>query len=302
MIKSVFSDLIIVIVNLNQKDVTRECVESIVEAGIVIPQIVIVDNGSSDGSVSYLRRLFGKSIRIIQKEKNLGYANALNAGIAGTQSLNKTWYLLMNNDTVVAKDFFVEIKKCLSSYPEYLLFSPMILYYHNPDMIWFLGNKRIPGTLITYDPYKNKSSSKYKTPEKIDFLNGCAMIINSSVFKQIGLFNDWSVIYSEEVDFCWRAKLAGYKMMSVPGAKMWHKVSAYMGKHKPRTRYLRVRNQAAFYKRYSAGLLLIVMWLFSFFRVLVLSFSDILRGEHTLIKPMWIGWYDGWSGQKAERF
>jgi GT2 family glycosyltransferase len=297
-----FEKLKVIIINLDLKEETANCILSLLKSSVSLEQIILVDNGSRDGSISYLSEKFGSALTIIDVGKNLGYAGGLNKGIPIALEENAEWVLLMNNDTVVDAGFISELEKAAQQ-KEYFLLGPLILYYSQPERIWFLGDYLIPGTLITYSRYRRKSlGSQYPFLVPVDFVHGCAMMVHRSVFERIGFFDASSSIYGEEVDFIWRARLAGFRAATVPSAKIWHKISMIMGTQKPKTRYLRIRNQIRFYRRYSRGFQKPVMLLFTVFRSLFIASKDILSGRFFLIPPLLKGWWHGWVGGGGEVF
>ena len=125
-------------------------------------------------------------------------------------------------------------------------------------------------------------------------------MIGRPVVEKIGLFEEISLIYAEEVEFCWRARLAGFKMATATRARMWHKISATMSKTRPKTRYLRIRNQVNFYRRYARGLQLPLMFLFTLGRSLWLSLGDLRLGQPELLAPLWRGFREGWAGRLGD--
>ncbi|GIV64253.1 MAG: rhamnosyltransferase [Candidatus Dojkabacteria bacterium] len=292
------SKLSIVIVNYNLGEDTVSCINSLIKAGAKEEQIIVVDNQSTDNSVSYIRERFGH-INIIVMPDNRGYPHALNTGVNESLNKNFDWILLLNNDIVVDKDFLMALEKAVLENREISLFSPAIYYYDEPDTIWYLSEKVIVGTLIGVRYLRNRKISK-KLPLIIptDFLNGCAMLVHRKVFENIGLFNDDEFIYGDDPDFSWRAKRNGFKAASVPDAKMWHKVSKTMKKTKPNTRYLKIRNTIRFYKKHAKGFVYPIMILFTFARILVLSLLDLLQKRSDLVKAMWKGWLDGWLSSR----
>jgi GT2 family glycosyltransferase len=129
----------------------------------------------------------------------------------------------------------------------------------------------------------------------VDFVSGCAMFIRRDVFEKIGLFDEKLLMYGEEVDFCWRARLAGYTLGCVTPARMWHKVSLSASRVGSQTRYLRIRNQIRFYNNYARGLQRPIMFLFSILRSGMIILKDIFRRQTDLIPPLIRGWVDGWK-------
>ena len=290
------SDFKIVIVNLNLKEDTLELLDSLVRAGASPEQIIIIDNCSTDGSISAFRSQFQDRLQIIQNDRNYHFCAACNQGFQAALDQGAKWILLLNNDTYVANDFFVEIEKVLQTNPPYTLFSPAIFYHTNPDKIWFLGSYLVPGTLIAYNPYLKKRIPQ-ETPNllSVDFVSGCAMIIHKDVFEKIGFFEPSLLIYWDEVDYCWRARQAGFRMACITRARMWHKISETMSRQKPEALYLRTRNQVRFYRKYSHGLQRPIMYLFAAYKSILVLGRSVLKGEFELIKPVVRGWINGWN-------
>jgi hypothetical protein len=298
-----FPDLIIVVVNYNLKKDTIECIESLFVAGAIIEQIIVVDNASTDGSVEALIDRFGPGIIIIQAGENRGYPHALNIGIPRALEMGAKWVLLINNDTIAAPNFLAELEKATQSSTNYSLIGPLILYYSAPDIIWYLGYRIIPGTLIGHRSYRGKQVT-HDLPQlvPIDLMHGCAMMVKRDVFETIGVFDDSQLIYGDDADFSWRARLAGYKCAAATRAHIWHKVSLTMGRQKPLTRYLRIRNTIGFYRRYARGMTLLIMQIFTTVRCIILMLGDIFHCHFDLIKPLWLGWLDGWLGRYPKRY
>jgi GT2 family glycosyltransferase len=291
-----FSNLNIIIINWNLKVDTIACLRSLIKCGASPNQIIIVDNGSIDGSVKAFKEEFDTSLTIIENSENVGYAQACNQGIKLAIGKEVEWFLLLNNDTVVAEDFLDQMARANDYKDKFLIFSPLIFYYSNPKVIWYLGDRRIPGTLITTNPYRGKDYTN-NLPDimPVDFVNGCGMLVNRTVFEIIGYFDPSYIMYGEEVDLCWKAHLEGFRMASITKAHMWHKISLSANRDKPRARYLKIRNQIRFYRKYSHGLQLIIMFFFSIIRILLICLKDLIKHRNGLLKPLLLGWYDGWQ-------
>ena len=292
----------VVIVNWNLKDDTQACIQSLLQAGFSPEQIILVDNGSTDGSVKLMREEFGDRLTIIHNETNLGFASACNQGIHRALEDQQDWVLILNNDTIVAPNLLEVASRILERDLRFAILGPMVLSASQPDKILYLGDTLIPGTLITINRYRCR---RYK-PEfteilPVDFICGCAMFVHKDVFNSIGLLDERLEMYGEEIDFCWRAQKAGYLIGSITEAKVWHKLSLSAKKVKSKSRYLRIRNQNRFYKKYAMGNQLPIMFLFSILRTAYLLISDITHLEFRLLNPTVKGWIDGWRGSSASR-
>jgi GT2 family glycosyltransferase len=290
-----FADLLIVIVNWNLKQDTLDCIASLLKSGASITQIVVVDNGSTDGSIAAFRNIYKDDINIIDAKANLGYAAGANRGINYGLNHDARWILLLNNDTTVADNFVGALKNAALTHSDYGIIGPVILYQNRPSIISSLGDRFIGNSLLTIHYYKDRKL----TPDlpkviPIDVVNGCAMMVHRSVFHRIGILDASLFMYGEEVDFCWRAKSAGFKFAAYPDAKVWHKISKSSGDHHSFPKYLSTRNQVTLYKRYARNPQLMFLFIYTFLRVLGLSVSYLFTGQLGLILPMVRGWLEGW--------
>jgi hypothetical protein len=288
-------NIFIVLVNWNLKEDTLDCVDSLLKAGILSSRIIVVDQGSTDGSVEEITGRYNSTIQIIENKQNLGYADGVNRGAIRALDLGAEWVMVMNNDTTVSPTLFEELAKTANQNPQVSIFGPMILYHHDPDRIWFLGDRLIPGTLITYSLYKDKiPPDKIPNILSVDFVSGCGMMIRSDIFRKVGHFDTSFFMYGEEVDFCQRVRQSGYKLASVPNAKMWHKVSLSANQDRLKSRYYRIRNQIWIYRKYSSFPQLLIMFIFSIVRSIWLGLKDLSFRRTPLIRPLLRGWHEGW--------
>lgn len=290
-------DLKIVIVNWNLKKDTIACLESLLRAGAIPDQIILVDNGSQDGTIETLISHFQENFHFIENKQNLGFVIGSNQGIKMALQQGAKWILLLNNDTIVAPDFLQQLADAQMQGKQYVILSPLIFHYEQPDRIWFLGDHLIPGTLITRSAFKGKKISKVM-PDLLptDFASGCAMLVQAVIFEQVGLFDHSLIMYGEEVDFCWRVRQFGYKIACSTKAIIWHKVSTSAKKDQPYSRYLKSRNQIRFYKKYSRGIQIPIMFLFSILKSFQLICGDLIHDQSNLIPLTAKAWFDGWRG------
>ncbi len=294
---SAANSIVTFMVNWNLKDDTIACVASLFAAGAARGRVIVVDNGSTDGSVAALRAAYGEAVIIVESGENLGFTGGVNLGVARALTMGAAWVLLINNDTVVAEDFFAALVDGMSEQPAYDIYAPSIFYFDAPGKIWFFGDRLVRGTLFTRGLYKNAAlPENLPAVIPVDFVSGCGMLVRRAVFERVGVFDPALFMYGEEVDFCWRARLAGFSMAVIPAAKMWHKVSASANKDKPRMRYLRVRNQAWFYRRYSFGVRKYFMFAAGSVKAGLIGLGDMARRDFGLVRPLFRGWRVGWFG------
>lgn len=284
-----------IIVNWNLADDTIDCTRSLLAAGARPGNIIVVDNGSTDGSVERLRRELGDTITLISSPQNLGFAGGNNLALRHALDCGAEWLLPINNDTCVAPTFFAELAAAAQQHPDTRVIGPLILYHDEPQRVWSLGDRLIPGTLITYSRWRNKiAPATLASWVEVDFLNACCFLAHRGVWETIGLFDAAFFMYAEDVDFCWRARRAGFRLGSATQARMWHKVSRSTGVYHPQARYWRVNNQIAVYRRYARPWQTPVMFAYTLSRSLKLAATDLAHGRAALARHTLRAWADGW--------
>jgi GT2 family glycosyltransferase len=284
-----------IIVNWNLASETIPCIESLLAAGIPAGQIMVVDNGSQDDSVAQLRARFGNQIQLIGHSTNLGFAGGNNLGIAAALQAGAEWLLLVNNDTIAAPTLVQALGQAVVQHPDYRIIGPLILYFTEPKRIWSLGDRLVPGTLITRRLWHDEPIPEALPPFlAVDFLNACCMLIHRTVFEKIGLLNANYFMYAEDVDFCWRARRAGIKLGCATTAQIWHKVSRSTGIHHPQARYWRISNQIMVYRTHARRWQLPLMFGFTLVRSLKLAAGDLMQKRKVLAQQTLRAWRDGW--------
>jgi len=221
--------IIAVILTWNNYDDTKECLDSLLSSKLQLPAIIVVDNGSQDGSIEKLKQDFAdtENICFILNEQNLGFAAGVNIGLKSALKQDPDYIFLLNNDAVIDKECIEHLEKEARKAPRAGIIGPRILYFNDPRRIWHGGGyvSRIKTGVII--PEKNKLAEECGTETReVTFLTGCAMLIKREVFETIGLFDEDYFLYEEDLDFCLRASRAGFKLLYVPSAKVWHKIEA----------------------------------------------------------------------------
>ncbi|HBG46739.1 MAG TPA: glycosyltransferase family 2 protein [Deltaproteobacteria bacterium] len=219
----------VVLLNWNGLKDTSECLESLEKAACPGLEIIVVDNGSTDGSLEALKKRFGAAVRFIENRTNLGFAGGCNAGLRQALSEGAEYVILLNNDTVVDADFARELLKAAETEPEAGIICSKIFFHDRPDVIWYAGaffNERLGwGRHRGY----NDSGDKYRSTEETGRPTGCSMMVTRELCGKIGLFDEEYFCYCEDLDWGLRARKAGFKVLFAPASKVWHKVSSSSG-------------------------------------------------------------------------
>ena len=234
-----------IILNWNGLEDTIECLNSVYQITYSNFDVVIVDNGSIDNSVEKIKEWANSnskiSISIIKNDKNYGFAQGNNIGIRyALESLNPDYVLLLNNDTVVDKEFLTTIIKTAKNDEKIGIIGPMA-YSYIGNLPFFEGGIDLFG----YTWIKNYHIKKDIKPIiEAPHIWGTCMLVKRDLINELYPFFDPSYfLYCEETDACWRARLAGYKIIIDTNSFIYHKVGATSTKHNIKTYYFIERNR-----------------------------------------------------------
>ncbi len=220
------SKVYVILINWNRIDDTLDCIESLRESDYSDLEILVVDNGSTDGSLSRLQSMKDE-ITVIVSPTNAGFTGGNNLGMRHAMANGADYVLLLNNDTVVAPNMVSEMVATAEANGEAGIISPKIYYHDHPHIIWHAGglwNARLGiARSIGHD---EEDSGQYDQTIEVSWASGCALLIKRVVIQDIGFLCDDFFAVAEDVDYCLRAQEAGYKVVYAPGARVWHKVSA----------------------------------------------------------------------------
>jgi len=208
----------IIIVNWNAKVFLKGCLESILSQSFTDYEIILVDNASSDDSVDFVKDNFPQ-VKIIQNNKNIGFAEGNNIGIKNSHG---EIIVLFNPDAVADKNWLSKLVDVLQSSKKIAAVTGKMYYLgdqYGKDAVFCTWSKIDPYSATPYNFHNNEPVSK------VDYLSGAAMVIKRDVFEKIGLMDSDYFLYFEETDLCARMIRAGYDLMYVPDAIVWHAVS-----------------------------------------------------------------------------
>jgi len=244
----------LVVLNWNNAKDTLECLQSIEKIDYPNYQVIVIDNGSTDNSVSQIKTQFPKHV-LIETKENLGYAEGNNRGIAEVQKQKADLIFLLNNDTIVSPQLLKEIAKAAIAHPKAGAFGPKIYFYDEPATIWYAGGGVDPKTGRCFHVGCGSADfdSRYRQLKQTDYICGCALAIRSQVLQEVGPFSSEFFLLWEEIDWCYRMRQKGYNCLFVPRAKLWHKVSSSFvgGNRGPMWQYFYFRNRLLFHKKHS---------------------------------------------------
>jgi GT2 family glycosyltransferase len=271
-------NVIIIILNWNGCDDTLACLTSLNNLDYPAYKVIVVDNGSVDDSIAVIRAAFPQ-VTYVEAGTNLGFVGGNNLGLEYAHKMGAEYTLLLNNDTEVAPNFLQKLVEAAEEDPTVGVAGPMIYYHATPKVIWSAGGvlnwRRGSTRMVGIGEIDNDQFDG--APHPMDFITGCAFLIKMPVYEQVGGFDSRFFAYYEETEWCVRVARAGYRILLVPQAKVWHKISPQARESSPRVNYYMTRNRLLFLKCIRAGWLPWINTFYEYARTL-LSWT---------IKPRW---------------
>ena len=243
----------VVVVNWNRRALLQECLESLARQTLPPRELIVVDNGSTDGSVELVRDRFPEA-QLVALPRNTGFAAGNNCGLRQARG---EYVALLNNDAVADPDWLSRLVQAIDAHPAVGCCASKMLLYHRRGVINSTGILySTVGTAVDRG-WMCHDGPRFDEPDYPIGACGGAALYRRSMLEEIGLFDeDFSPAYCEDVDLSLRAQLRGYRCLYVPSAVVYHRVGATLGHGSFRSVYLGARNQwYVWVKNIPAGLL-----------------------------------------------
>jgi GT2 family glycosyltransferase len=232
--------VVVVVLNWNGLNETRSCLDALGKVTYPKVKVVVVDNGSTDGSVDVLQAEYPQ-VMLLPLSENVGFAGGNNHGLCHALRQGADYVLLLNNDARIAPDAVDVLVQAAQMDRQNGILGAIIYRDDDSQHIesaggWlnlYTGRFRHFETLPANQLY----------PYEVDIVSGCAMMIRREVMEEVGLLNECYFAYFEDAEWCMRVHRAGYRVVAVPGAQVWHRGSAASGgSNAPLRIYYSVRN------------------------------------------------------------
>ncbi len=239
----------IIIPHYNGKEILYNCLYSLDKMTYPNAKIWVVDNGSTDDSVSYVKSQFDW-VNVLHPGENLGYAGGCNFGVEKTTG---KYLVFLNNDTEQEPEWLDYLVEFAEKKTEIAALQPKLLSIQNRNQ-----GKRVfdyagaAGGMVDHFGYPyaygrimnetEEDKGQYDEPREIFWASGAAMFVRRLALEKLGAFDDDFFAHMEEIDLCWRFQLAGYKVHSVPKAIVYHYGGATLKSGSVQKVYLNHRN------------------------------------------------------------
>jgi GT2 family glycosyltransferase len=284
----------VVILNHNGKVLAEKCLRSVMDSPYPNKNIIVVDNGSSDDSVAYLRGLF-PDVTILTNSENLGVASGRNCGFREAVRCGNDYILSLDNDARVDRYLIKKLVAVAESDPRIGVLGPKIFVDDGSGRIQCAGG----WISYTQNVCSERGSGKidrgqYNRIEDVDYFPGCGFMARREVFEKLNFIDEAFYGYGhEDTDFCVRAVRLGYRVVYVPEAVMWHRGSTTIGGYSPRKKYLEAVNSAYFVRKYGAPKDYVKYAFFAGFGLIYALAVQSFRGNHRAVFAKALGIWDG---------
>ncbi|MBE9224081.1 glycosyltransferase family 2 protein [Phormidium sp. LEGE 05292] len=245
--------VLVIILNWNQKYDTIGCLNSLKKIDYPNYHIIVIDNNSSDDSVNAILQAH-PTIRVYKQQDNYGCAGGRNIGLKYADH-QADYILFLDNDTKVSPKFLTYLIETAEQDLNIGVVSSMILYWDDPSIAWTSGGSIDKNGIVTALYYNEPTSNIPNALYKVDWVPGCVLLAKKSVFEEISDFNENYFIYFEDVDWCLKAKQAGYHVVVDPRSVVYHKASQSLGGETSLGKlYYMTRNRLLFVSQYYRGI------------------------------------------------
>jgi len=214
----------VIAVNFNGMAHLERCISSILKQTHPNFEIILVDNGSTDGSLDYARRLFPE-LTIVANSRNSGYAGGINAGL---KYATGDYIAPLNIDTEVDENWLAPLVRFMEENPGVGAVTPKILLYHDRTTVNALGlNSHITGLGFARG-LNGKDGTFLDKPMKVAGVSGCSYLIRREILEQTHGLNEDNFMYYDDVDLSWTINLMGYDIYCLPRSVVYHKYELKM--------------------------------------------------------------------------
>jgi GT2 family glycosyltransferase len=240
-----FPTVAVVILNWNGKSYLQQFLPSVMQSTYPNLKVVIADNASTDGSVSFLQQQYPQ-IAVIQNRSNEGFAKGYNTAL---KKVEAEYFILLNSDIEVTPGWVEPVIELMESDNKIAACQPKLLSFHNKKQFEYAG--ACGGWIDKYGyPFSRgrifdvceEDNGQYDEVQQIFWASGAAFFIRSQVFKEMNGFDDYFFAHQEEIDLCWRMQSAGYKIFVCPQSVVYHVGGGTLPRGNTKKVFLNYRN------------------------------------------------------------
>jgi GT2 family glycosyltransferase len=233
----------VIVLNWNGWQDTVACLKSLKKQTYFDMNLVVIDNASSDNSVSEIKASF-PDVTLLQSGANLGFGGGCNVGIKYAMSRGDNFVWLINSDATAHPDALSALVRVATSDTTLASVGSAVYEAETREQLQFWGGGRV-GLL-------SGRCKNLLVPENPDFISGASILLRCTALTEVGLFDESSFfMYWEDADLSFRLRKAGWGLAVAEDSIVWHKQSASLGKYNPTLERYFVQSGVRFLRRYS---------------------------------------------------
>lgn len=249
----------VVILNWNGREFLRKFLPSVIEHSKGEAEVIIADNASTDSSIEFLQEEF-PDIRIVQNLTNGGFARGYNEAL---RQIDADYYVLLNSDIEVTANWIRPVIDLMESDATIAACQPKLRSYYHPEQFEYAGAAGGYIDLYGYPFCRGRvflhledDNGQYDDVHEVFWATGACLFVKARLFHEFGGLDNDFFAHMEEIDFCWRLKNAGYRIMYCPESVVFHVGGGTLPKKSSRKTYLNFRNNLSLlYKNLPSSLL-----------------------------------------------
>tara|TARA_B100000886_G_scaffold202579_1_gene139934 strand:- start:419 stop:1288 length:870 start_codon:yes stop_codon:yes gene_type:complete len=254
----------IVVLTWNNKTILKRCLESLENINhknnmydYTNFTVNVIDNNSSDNSAEMIAKKFPK-VKVIKNRKNLKFGAGYNAGLKKMNFHDNDFIILLNDDTIVSRDFIDELINPLLNDRKAIISVPKILFSSNINKIWFAGGVvDLWRGLIYHIGIRDFDGPKYSFISETQYATGCCLCLRYIDLEKINFFDETFDMYCEDVDLSLKARQLNRKIIYAPKSVILHSVSQSLGEHSSKKNIMKLKNQLKLFWKHATGIQLI---------------------------------------------
>lgn len=286
--------ILVVILNWRQPTLTIACVDAVQEMTGPPLDILLIDNGSGDDSAEILAQTL-PDIPLLKLPENLGFAGGCNVGLR--QAINQGYHyaLLLNNDALPEVEMLNQLLAAMTE--DTGLVGPKVLYHPERDYVSFGGGRQHRTLLELRDEKGNqKDQPDWQETEAVDYLWGTCWLVNLAATQKVGLLDERFFMYYEDLDWSIRFRQAGYRLLWVGKARLYHHESRSTGgTDSPLRRYYLARSSVLFFRRHGHLGRPFFILLFRLGSAIKMVARLLILGKRESARAYLHGMRDGWK-------
>lgn len=287
----------------NQKSDVLECLSTLVKLDYPHYEIVVVDNGSTDGTSEAVQRQY-PGVHLVRHPENFGCAEGVNGEIRYALQAGADYLFIIANDAVVEPSTLTELVKVAERDPKIGIVSPKVYHYGSKSRIWFAGGARFDWVRGRFHGFFQnvEDDGSFDEEQEAEFFPGGFSLVRTEAIKRTGFLDPDYFIYFDDSDWSLRIHRAGYSGRYAPRSRAWHKPSSALGMETEGFYYYRARNRLFFVAKYAPFVALPIFFAYFFYELVFETLPCLFRsGSKAQLRAVLVGIADFFRGKRGGR-